>query len=79
MDSFLLWLNIVSKIKVVEALALRPDKNTLTKHSIAFFVSRNEPPRDKTKKMTCAPSKDSDQSGQLSSLIRIFAVSSMGS
>ena len=33
-----------------------------------------EPQRDKTNKMTCAPSKDSDQPGHPPSLIRIFAV-----
>ena len=38
-----------------------------------------EPPHDKTNKMTCTPSKDSDQSGHLPSLIRVFAVRSVGS
>ena len=33
-----------------------------------------EPPRDKTNKMACAPSKDSDQPGHPPSLIRVFAV-----
>ena len=33
-----------------------------------------EPPHDKTNKMVCAPSEDSDQPGHLPSLIRIFAV-----
>ena len=33
-----------------------------------------EPPHDKTNKMTCAPSEDSDQPGHSSSLIRFFAV-----
>ena len=39
----------------------------------------NELQHDKTNKMTCAPSKDSDQPGHLHSLIRVFAVRSMGS
>ena len=34
----------------------------------------NEPPHVKTNKMTCVPSKDSDQSGHPPSLIRVFAV-----
>ena len=34
---------------------------------------------DKTKKMACAPSEDSDQPGHLPSLIRVFTVRSMGS
>ena len=35
-----------------------------------------EPPHDKTNKMTCAPSEDSDQPGHKPSLIRVFAVHS---
>ena len=33
-----------------------------------------EPPHDKTNKMACAPSEDSDQPGHSPSLIRVFAV-----
>ena len=33
-----------------------------------------KPPRDKTNKMACAPSEDSDQPGHPPSLIRVFAV-----
>ena len=35
---------------------------------------RNEPPHDKTNKVACAPSEDSDQPGHPPSLIRVFAV-----
>ena len=38
-----------------------------------------EPPHDKTNQMSCAPSEDSDQPGHPHSLIRVFAVRSMGS
>ena len=38
-----------------------------------------EPPHDKTSKMACAPSEDSDQPGHPPSLIRVFAVRLMGS
>ena len=38
-----------------------------------------EPPHDKTNKMACVPSEDSDQPGHPSSLIRVFAVRSVGS
>ena len=38
-----------------------------------------KPPHDKTNKMICAPSEDSDQSGRPPSLIRVFALRSMGS
>ena len=40
---------------------------------------RTEPHRNKTNKMACAPSKDSDQPGHPRSLIRGFAVRLMGS
>ena len=33
-----------------------------------------ESPHDKTNKMTCAPSEDSDHPGHPTSLIRVFAV-----
>ena len=35
---------------------------------------QNEPHRDKTNKMACAPSEDSDQPGHPPSQIRVFAV-----
>ena len=38
----------------------------------AWFI--NEPHRDKTNKMACAPSKDSDQPGHPPSLSRVFVV-----
>ena len=37
-------------------------------------VSIIEPPHDKTDKMACVPSEDSDQPGHPPSLIRVFAV-----
>ena len=36
--------------------------------------SYNEPPHDKTNKMTFVPSENLDQSGHSPSLIRVFAV-----
>ena len=41
-----------------------------------FLLNTFEPPRDKTNKMACAPSNDSDQPGHPPSLIRVFAVRS---
>ena len=38
-----------------------------------------EPLHDKTNKMACAPSEESDQPGHSPSLIRVFAVRSVGS
>ena len=43
------------------------------------YDSRFEPPHDKTNKIACAPSEDSDQPGHPPSLIRVFAVHSMTS
>ena len=42
-------------------------------------VTDHEPSHDKTNKVASAPNKDSDQPGHLPSLIRVFAVRSMGS
>ena len=39
----------------------------------AIFLVLFEPPRDKTNKMACAPSEDSNQPGHPPSLIRVFA------
>ena len=38
-----------------------------------------EPPYNKTYKVACAPSEESDQPGHPPGLIRIFAVCKMGS
>ena len=42
-------------------------------------VEEFEPHRDKTNKMACAPSEDSDQPGHPPSLIRVFAMCLMDS
>ena len=42
----------------------------LLQHDISCY----EPSHDKTNKMACAPSEDSDQPGHLPSLIRVFAI-----
>ena len=46
---------------------------------VHFSVSWFEPPHDKTNRMTFVPSEDSDQPGHPPSLIRVFAVCSVGS
>ena len=46
--------------------------------TISFLYFRIfEPPHDKTNKVVCAPSEDSDQPGHPPSLIRVFAVRSI--
>ena len=51
----------------------------ITVNSVPTVASIIEPSHDKTNKMICAPSEDSDQPGHPPSLIRVFAVHSMGS
>ena len=41
---------------------------------ILWALQRNEPPHDKTNKMACSSSEDSDQPGHPPSLIRVFTV-----
>ena len=59
--------------------------NTLLKMMLNFYgtiLSANitiESSHDKTNIMTCAPSEDSDQAVHPPSLIRVFAVRSVGS
>ena len=57
-------------------------KNVMKCICAAYVDSRkkhSEPPHDKTNKMTLVPSEDSDQPGHPPSLIRVFAVRSVGS
>ena len=49
-------------------------KLTVTMSQASVNIDPNEPPQDKTNKMACAPSEDSDQPGHPPSLIRVFAV-----
>ena len=39
-----------------------------------MHVCEKEPQHDKTNKMTCAPSEDSDQAGHPPRLIRVFSI-----
>ena len=60
------------------------EMNTSNMHldfKIMAFIgaSIHEQQHNKTNKMTCAPSKDSDQPVHLPKLIRVFAARSMGS
>ena len=57
-------------------------KNVMKCICVAYVDSRKkhfEPPHDKNNKMTFVPSDDSDQPGDPPSLIRVFAIRSMGS
>ena len=50
--------------------------SSFLKHRVFMVLDRIftfEPPRDKTNKMACAPSEDSDQPGHPPSLTRVFA------
>ena len=61
------------ELAVPELEEVSPKSNTV--HTTKTFV----PPHDKTNKMACAPSEDSDQPGHSPSLTSVFAVRSMGS
>ena len=56
-------------------------KNIQSSLMIILFIldKEYETAHDKTYKMACVPSEDSDQYGHLPSLIRVFAVHSMDS
>ena len=45
-----------------------------TYHKLTLDSIRNEPRHDKTNKIKCTPSEDSDQPGHPASLIRVFSV-----
>ena len=62
--------------------SMRNVKNVMKCIYAAYVDSRKkhfEPPHDKTNKMTFVHSENSDQPGHLPSLIRVFAVRSVGS
>ena len=54
------------------------DACCVIRHNVSYMrywiITENEPRHDKTNKVACAPSEDSDQPGHLPSLIRVFAV-----
>ena len=61
---------------------MRNVKNVMKCIYAAYVDSKKkhfEPLHDKTNKMTFVPSENSDQPGHPSSLIRVFAVRSLGS
>ena len=51
---------------------LNKTQNLREHHIFSVTKSQNGPPRDKTNKVACAPSEDSDQPGHPPSLIRVF-------
>ena len=57
------------------------NKRALILHYLSLYkaVAVNEPQHDKTNKVTCAPSEDSDQPRHPARLIRVFAVPSIRS
>ena len=52
----------------------RDEAHIMAERLRALALKSFEPPHDKTNKMACAPSKNSDQPGQPPSLIRVLAV-----
>ena len=66
-------------VSVAEQAALSLNWSQTPKAGFVVTWLIYEPPHDKTNKITCAPSEDSDQPGLQPSLIRVFAVRSKGS
>ena len=63
----------------LDGLKVKNNARALSSPKPTFFlevqqISTYEPPHDKTNKMACTPSEDSDQPGHPSSLIRVFTV-----
>ena len=61
-------------IFVILKINYKPTTSMRKSHWKKCFNTAFEPPHDKTNKMVCAPSEDSDQPGHPPSLIRVFAV-----
>ena len=57
----------------------RTEQNCQFKLEFGSHLNLGEPLHDKTNKMACTPSEDSDQPGRPPSLIRVFTVRFMGS
>ena len=72
------WIQETFETYGVEKLLLRFQRRVLyvilTTQGAFLLLIQYEPHRDKTNKMACAPSEDSDQPGHPPSLIRVFAV-----
>ena len=64
-----------------ESCMVENPEDRFSRDDALFFLIKLtfEPPRDKTNKMAYVPSEDSDQPGLPPTLIRVFAVRSMGS
>ena len=76
--SYIVCANSEGSGKTRYAGSLEPTLFAYVISTLFTWVGSFEPPHDKTNTMICAPSDDSDQPGQLPSLIRVFAVGSMG-
>ena len=64
-----------SALYILKSIQLWKQNNTLvSSYTFIMWVESNEPPHEKTNKMACAPSEDSDQPGHPPSLIRVFTV-----
>ena len=70
---FFLYMTSMSDQLIKSLCGYYADINNYTCHEQKHSKRKNEPPRDKTIKMACAPSEDSDQPGHPPSLIRGFA------
>ena len=67
----IIFLSYFFKAQRILAILLVSAVNHTTK---MFSMPQYEPPHDKTNRMACAPSEDSDQPGHPPSMIRVLAV-----
>ena len=68
------WIWEGSNSRILAKIKYLLNNSQFTVYFICCSKTIVEPPHDKTNKMACMPSKDSDQLGHPPSLIRVFAV-----
>ena len=73
------WLISIELLLNLQAYTSSHSEGPVVMLFFGSFLWLPELPHDKTNKMTCGPSKDSDQPGHLPNVIGVFAVCSMGS
>ena len=67
-------LNYMALFTIIEKVCMYNNGISCFKNLNVVNLCNTGPPHDKTYKMACAPSEDSDQPGHPPSLIRVFAV-----
>ena len=76
LSSHHLWTVLNLALLVLRDVSVMKSESLIAERTINKLI---EPPHDKSNKMTCASSEDSDQLGHPAILIRVFAMRSIGS